>query len=149
MPCCTTQPCFFPCDPPITAHDNEFGGSNWIRDFCKQPAKAGDMFQLTETFLVTGHMVHYVSFIIEKPSGVSVPFSIGTKADPAKYGSSNMQQPGPNVVGVGFFAASAADALITQPTEVFVTIGADINDGILGVKFMLSDAKPMGSRLGS
>lgn len=147
MTCCTTQPCYFPCDPPITAHDNEFGGSNWVRNFCKYPAKAGEKLLLTETLLKPGHMVIYSSFLIETPSKTSVPFTIGTDATPDKYGTGNMNL-GIGVVGVGFYAASPADALITAETPVYVTIGADITEGILGVKFMLSDAKPMGSRFG-
>lgn len=148
MSCCVNLPCHFPCDPPIPAHGNEFGCAEWVRNFCKHPAKAGEKFQLTDTFLKPGHMVHYVSYVIEIPSKTPVPFTIGTMEDPAKYGGGNLHQNSNGVLSVPFFAASAADALVTNSEGVFVTIGADCNEGILGIKFMLSDAKPIGTRLG-
>ena len=142
MTCCKTKPCAVSCDPPIPAYGTIAGRADWVRNFCKHPAKAGDKFQLTDTLLMPGHFVDWAAFIVEVPSAGSVPFTVGTDADPAAFLSSDMN------VGMNVKGFADIRQFITVETPVYITIGADANEGILGVAMWLADVTPMGSRFG-
>ncbi|UJS26281.1 hypothetical protein [Thiothrix winogradskyi] len=142
MNCCQSNPCAFSCDPPIPAYSTIAGRADWVRNFCKHPAKAGEKFQLTDTLLMPGHFIDWASFIVEVPSSASVPFKVGTEAVPDKYFSSDLNV-GQNVKGF-----KDVREFVTVDTPVFITFDADANEGILGVAMWLADVTPMGTRLG-
>jgi hypothetical protein len=141
--CCQTPTCHESVDPPVPAHGNIAGRADWVRNFCKYPAKANERFQLTDTLLMAGHFVDWASFVVELPSGGSVPFKVGTETEPDKFLSGDMNA-GMNVKGF-----KDLRLFITTPTPVYVTVEADINEGVLGVAMWLADVSPMGSRFGN
>lgn len=146
--CCTalTDPCYQSCDPPVPAHSNAFGCADFGRDFCTKPVIAGEKLKLTDSFLRSGHIVLFASFVVDIPSKTSVPFSVGTLSDPAKYGGGDLYQSANNVKGVMFYAQSASELLVQTSDDIYITMGADCNYGKLGIRFMLADSTPMGTR---
>lgn len=136
--CCKIHPCEEHCDPVVPHHMDICGIAGWVYDFCKCGAKEGDKIELTECLLSPGHVIDWVSITVERGAGVSVPFELGTEADPDRFGSGDLE-----VRGRGF---SDMRELQNASEKIYLTLGADVNDGKLTVGIKLCDSLPYGAR---
>lgn len=136
--CCKIHPCETSCDPVVPHHMAISGIAGWVWDFCKCAAKKGDKIELTECLLMPGHVVDWVSLTVERGSGVDSPFTLGTEADPERFGEGDLK-----VQGRGF---SDMRELQNVSEKVYLTLGEDVSDGKLTVGIMLHDSLPFGNR---